>query len=148
MPFVLKDCAEIAGLPTVALAGETLYVPRARLGNVLAMIEASQGVDAILAKIKAAAAAADAGTVAPPIKQDEFAPLIETVRQGLLPLYPTLSCADLRDAEIDLSELVAAYYVVQRQAASRRRPPTGETGAAGPQPQPIGESSSPTSSSS
>lgn len=144
MPFDLKENAATAGLPAITLAGQQLYVPRATLGQVLDLIEREKAIDAVMAKFDKALAAKSIDQQ-PEFTAAEFLPLLDAVRLGLLPLYPGLTVQDLRDATIDLPELIVAVRTVRYQASSRRVP-SGEPGAAGPQPQPTGAASPPISS--
>jgi hypothetical protein len=135
MPFTLKEGAETSGLPTISLAGEAYFVARLPLRRTIAIAALMPKVTPALQKV-----AAGAGDDA------DFAPMIEVVRQALLPLYPGLTSDELLDLPIDIGELDAALPVIVSQASSRRAVPAGEAEATSGAPT-TGENSSQTSSS-
>lgn len=146
MALSLKEGVDTTDLPTITLAGKAYFVPRASLRTVLALVAIAPKADAAVAKLPTLAQINEPGFIMPEFSETEFFPLVDAVRIALLPIYPTITREDLLAEDIDLDELIAARPVINKQSSSRRRP--GEAEAAGPQAQPNGADSSPTSISS
>jgi hypothetical protein len=139
MSLELKSGAETAGLPTITLGGEAFYIARLPLRRILAIVGLLPKVNATLAKLpKVLAGEVEFG-------DSDYAPVLETVRQALLPLYPGATADDLLDRPIVLAEINAAIPVIVAQGSSGSAP-SGEALATGLS-LPTGASSSPTSAS-
>lgn len=118
MSLDLKPGATTDGLPTIALGGRTYFVPRATLRSRISAASLLPKINAVVKRLPTAEQLKNGQL--PEFGEGDFDPLLEIVRQALLPLYPALTRDDLLDQPIELTELMDAMPVITEQSRGRR----------------------------
>jgi hypothetical protein len=118
MSLDLKPGAVTDGLPKITLGGAAYFVPRMTLRARIAVTSMMPKLTAVIKRLPTAEQLARGEL--PEFADGDFDPLLDMVRQALLPLYPSLTREDLLDQPIDLIDLMDAMPVITEQGRGRR----------------------------